>query len=98
MVPASVLRYGSDPECYVEVSMDVENNTDVHEITIKHLIIAIILVCAPILIEVTRRPDACRSTPILLAVTPFPSPLTTPAQGGGVGCVEQLEQGFETSN
>ena len=32
----------------------------------------------PILIEVTRRPQALRRTPILLAVTPLPSPLTTP--------------------
>lgn len=28
--------------------------------------------------EVTRRPQASRTTPILLAVTPLPSPLTTP--------------------
>lgn len=28
---------------------------------------------------VTRMPDAFRSTPTELAVTPFPSPLTTPA-------------------
>lgn len=28
--------------------------------------------------EVTRRPQALRTTPILLAVTPLPSPLTTP--------------------
>lgn len=32
----------------------------------------------PILIEVTLRPQALRINPILLAVTPFPSPLTTP--------------------
>ena len=32
----------------------------------------------PILMEVTRRPQALRSRPILLAVTPFPRPLTTP--------------------
>lgn len=32
----------------------------------------------PILIEVTRRPQALRTTPMLLAVTPLPSPLTTP--------------------
>lgn len=32
----------------------------------------------PILIEVTRSPQALRRTPILLAVTPLPSPLTTP--------------------
>lgn len=32
----------------------------------------------PILIEVTRRPHALRSNPILLAVTPLPKPLTTP--------------------
>jgi hypothetical protein len=32
----------------------------------------------PILIEVTRRPQALRRRPILLAVTPLPSPLTTP--------------------
>ena len=32
----------------------------------------------PILMEVTRSPQFFRSTPILLAVTPFPSPLTTP--------------------
>jgi len=32
----------------------------------------------PILMEVTRRPHAWRSTPMLLAVTPFPRPLTTP--------------------
>lgn len=32
----------------------------------------------PILIEVTRRPQALRITPMLLAVTPFPRPLTTP--------------------
>jgi hypothetical protein len=28
--------------------------------------------------EVTRSPTACKSTPMLLAVTPFPKPLTTP--------------------
>nr|CAB3466149.1 unnamed protein product [Digitaria exilis] len=28
--------------------------------------------------EVTRRPQALRTTPTLLAVTPLPSPLTTP--------------------
>jgi len=28
--------------------------------------------------EVTRRPQALRTTPILLAVTPLPRPLTTP--------------------
>ena len=28
--------------------------------------------------EVTRRPQALRSRPMLLAVTPFPRPLTTP--------------------
>lgn len=32
----------------------------------------------PILMEVTRRPQALRIRPILLAVTPLPSPLTTP--------------------
>ena len=32
----------------------------------------------PILMEVTRRPQALRTTPMLLAVTPLPSPLTTP--------------------
>ena len=32
----------------------------------------------PILMEVTRRPQALSRTPMLLAVTPFPSPLTTP--------------------
>lgn len=32
----------------------------------------------PILMQVTRRPQALRTTPTLLAVTPFPSPLTTP--------------------
>lgn len=32
----------------------------------------------PILIAVTRSPQALRSKPILLAVTPLPSPLTTP--------------------
>jgi hypothetical protein len=32
----------------------------------------------PILMEVTRSPQFFKSTPILLAVTPFPSPLTTP--------------------
>lgn len=32
----------------------------------------------PILMEVTRRPQALRTTPMLLAVTPFPKPLTTP--------------------
>ena len=32
----------------------------------------------PILIEVTRRPQAFRSTPMLEAVTPLPKPLTTP--------------------
>lgn len=32
----------------------------------------------PILIEVTRSPQALRTTPMLLAVTPLPSPLTTP--------------------
>jgi hypothetical protein len=33
---------------------------------------------SPILMEVTRRPQALSTTPMLLAVTPFPSPLTTP--------------------
>lgn len=33
---------------------------------------------SPILMEVTRRPQAMSRTPMLLAVTPFPSPLTTP--------------------
>lgn len=33
---------------------------------------------APIFMEVTRSPHALRRTPMLLAVTPFPSPLTTP--------------------
>lgn len=32
----------------------------------------------PILMQVTRRPQALRTTPMLLAVTPLPSPLTTP--------------------
>jgi len=32
----------------------------------------------PILIEVTWKPQAWKSTPMLVAVTPFPSPLTTP--------------------
>lgn len=32
----------------------------------------------PILIDVTRRPQALSTTPILLAVTPLPRPLTTP--------------------
>lgn len=33
---------------------------------------------SPILIDVTRWPHAFKTTPMLLAVTPFPSPLTTP--------------------
>ena len=33
---------------------------------------------APILMDVTLLPHAFSSTPMLLAVTPFPSPLTTP--------------------
>lgn len=32
----------------------------------------------PILIDVTRRPQFLSSTPMLLAVTPLPRPLTTP--------------------
>jgi hypothetical protein len=32
----------------------------------------------PILMEVTRSPQALRRSPILLAVTPLPRPLTTP--------------------
>jgi len=32
----------------------------------------------PILMEVQRRPQALRMMPMLLAVTPLPSPLTTP--------------------
>lgn len=32
----------------------------------------------PILMELMRRPQDLRTTPMLLAVTPFPSPLTTP--------------------
>ena len=32
----------------------------------------------PILMEVTRKPHALSKTPMLLAVTPFPRPLTTP--------------------
>lgn len=32
----------------------------------------------PILMEVTRSPQALRIRPMLLAVTPLPSPLTTP--------------------
>jgi hypothetical protein len=32
----------------------------------------------PILMEVTRSPQALRRSPMLLAVTPFPRPLTTP--------------------
>lgn len=32
----------------------------------------------PILMEVTRKPQDLSRTPMLLAVTPFPSPLTTP--------------------
>lgn len=32
----------------------------------------------PILMDVTRSPQALRRTPMLLAVTPFPNPLTTP--------------------
>jgi hypothetical protein len=32
----------------------------------------------PILMQVTRRPQALSTTPTLLAVTPLPSPLTTP--------------------
>jgi hypothetical protein len=34
--------------------------------------------CSPILMEVTRSPQFLSSTPMLLAVTPFPSPETTP--------------------
>lgn len=34
----------------------------------------------PILMEVTRRPQALRTTPMLLAVTPLPRPLTTPPE------------------
>lgn len=39
---------------------------------------------SPILMEVTRWPHALSSTPMLLAVTPLPSPLTTPPAGVAV--------------
>lgn len=54
------------------------------------------LACIPIFMEVTRWPQCFKMTPMLLAVTPLPSPLTTPPDTSTyfMTCSAHIQLGF----